>query len=618
MKFGKTIRLEQNLSWNAKWIDLFLEYKELKQLLNAHIDSFGRFKMVNDFMEEFKPRWKREVLKIDGHLKRQVQQIRTKIKADAARLQEAGLEPDHELQLKWVLTLKRLARYNEINHEGQNKLLKKVLKHLEDDSPPEIIAFLEKLSERVVQSRIKHGETLDALHKEIDDLMGSNEKIQYDESEAVERLNELEVDEPVPLLSELALESLPPGQITRLKLALVPNELGDYITIHVTVAKGRFAGPVLGITSALHGNELNGIPLIFRLFREIDVDTMKGTVVSIPVLNPPGYQRRQRGFHDGQDLNRLFPGKAEGNCGQTYVHHVLEKIIKKFDYHIDMHTASFGRKNSLYVRADMRHPVSHEMALLQHPQIIVHNTAPDGSLRSAAMALGIPSITVEIGDPLVFHNTFVSSALYGVENVMRWLDIQSFGDEEDESPAGDDEEEEMVLDEKYLGEELTLDASSPPPPLAPLGTRSGESDFELKKRSSVDSFMELAKGSSPPPLSPLTKPPSPHKRRSMVRRGSVNPLHTKTTICARSKWIYSPAGGVLRVRPEVNSWVTQGEIVAIVQNLFGDVVYTLKAPADAIVVGKSTNPICAAGDRIIHLGYVEDELPKGKVDDGHT
>ncbi|GBG33768.1 Ectoine utilization protein EutE [Hondaea fermentalgiana] len=605
MKFGKTIRLEQNLSWNSKWIDLFLEYKELKQLLNAHIDSFGRFKNVHAFMEEFKPRWKREVLKIDGHLKRQMQTIRTKVKQDAEKAQAGGNGPDHELQLKWVLSLKRLARYNEINHEGQNKFIKKVLKHLEDDTPSDVVASIEKLSERVVQSSAKHAQELDSLREEIDQLMGPDEKIEYDETEAGERLNELEVDEPVPLLSELALESLPPGQITRLKLALVPNEVGDYITIHVTVAKGRFAGPVLGITSALHGNELNGIPLIFRLFREIDVDSMKGTLVAIPVLNPPGYQRRQRGFHDGQDLNRLFPGNPDGNCGQTYVHHVLEKIIKKFDYHIDMHTASFGRKNSLYVRADMRHPVSHEMALLQHPQIIVHNTAPDGSLRSAAMALGIPSITVEIGDPLVFHNKFVSSALYGVENVLRWLDVQSFGDEEDDED-GDANTESGKNDDSTPKEAESSDAAAEEP-----------SKTDMRRLDSVDSFVALSAGASmASPLSPLTKPPSPHRRTS--RRGSVNPLHTKTTICARSKWIYSPAGGVLRVRPEVNTWVTQGEILAIVQNLFGDVVFTLKAPADAIVVGKSTNPICASGDRIIHLGYVEDELPKGKVDDGHT
>lgn len=51
-------------------------------------------------------------------------------------------------------------------------------------------------------------------------------------------------------------------------------------------------------------------------------------------------------------------------------------------------------------------------------QIIVHNTGPDGSLRSAAADKGIPAITVEVGDPQRFHRRFINFALLGVENIM--------------------------------------------------------------------------------------------------------------------------------------------------------------------------------------------------------
>ena len=101
---------------------------------------------------------------------------------------------------------------------------------------------------------------------------------------------------------------------------------------------------------------------------------MYGTLVAVPVLNPPGYRRRQRGFSDGADLNRLFPGKPDGNCGQVFVHNVMHKLIRHFEDHIDLHTASFGRINLLYVRANMLNALTHTMAMLQHPQIIVHTT----------------------------------------------------------------------------------------------------------------------------------------------------------------------------------------------------------------------------------------------------
>jgi len=72
------------------------------------------------------------------------------------------------------------------------------------------------------------------------------------------------------------------------------------------------------------------------------------------------------------------------------------------------------------------------MAMLQNPQvypsishsllqIIVHNTSPGGSLRGAAMEMGIPAITVEIGNPGVFQKRFVKNALIGVTNIISSL-----------------------------------------------------------------------------------------------------------------------------------------------------------------------------------------------------
>lgn len=47
-------------------------------------------------------------------------------------------------------------------------------------------------------------------------------------------------------------------------IQLGSNSLGAPRNIPVIVARGRHAGPVLGITACIHGNELNGIPLIHR------------------------------------------------------------------------------------------------------------------------------------------------------------------------------------------------------------------------------------------------------------------------------------------------------------------------------------------------------------------
>jgi len=124
----------------------------------------------------------------------------------------------------------------------------------------------------------------------------------------------------------------------------------------------------------------------------------------------------------------VFPGRKDGTAAQQFAHHFCRRILGARreggpipEYLLDLHTASFGRVNSLYVRADMRDPVARRMALLQNPQIIVHSKGGDGTLRGAAAGLGIASVTVEIGNPQRFHSSFVKLARQGVVNLLSHL-----------------------------------------------------------------------------------------------------------------------------------------------------------------------------------------------------
>jgi predicted deacylase len=216
----------------------------------------------------------------------------------------------------------------------------------------------------------------------------------------------------------LDVEACPPGQITRFQIALVADGLGDDIHVPIMVARGRKPGPVFGLTAAVHGNELNGIRVIHDLFEHMEVSALKGTVVAVIAVNVPGLHWHQRQFIDGTDLNHIFPGRPGGNVAQVYAHRVVERIVKRFDYLVDLHTASFGRINSLYVRADMTQETSARMAYLLRPQIIVHNPAADSTLRGTAMDMGIPAITVEIGDPQRFQPNYIRSCRVGLRSIL--------------------------------------------------------------------------------------------------------------------------------------------------------------------------------------------------------
>ncbi|KAF9101428.1 hypothetical protein BGX29_005643 [Mortierella sp. GBA35] len=329
-----------------------------------------------------------------------------------------------------------------------------------------------------------------------------------------------------PVWDDLDLNILPSGRISRLWIVLAEDAMSTPIRVPVIVAKGVRPGPVVGLTAALHGNELNGIPLTHRLvLQEIQCQALHGIVVAVPVANVPGYLAQQRGFTDGTDLNRLMPGKKNGTTSQVYSYNLMTRLVRHFTHLIDLHTASKGRVNSLYVRANMQNPTTRHMARLQNPQIIVHNTSPDGSLRGAAMQqYNIPAITVEIGDPSRFQKRFVKSAILGVTNILSHL--------------------KMVEDEHEV------------------------QDYE-------------------------------------------------PVVCAKSYWIFTKGGGILNVLPDVNTWVRKGELIATLHNIFGHEEHRYFAPEDGIVVGKSVDPVCQSGCRILHLGVVSDRFPEGKMDDGH-
>ncbi|MBD63679.1 MAG: hypothetical protein CME62_00600 [Halobacteriovoraceae bacterium] len=225
----------------------------------------------------------------------------------------------------------------------------------------------------------------------------------------------------IKVKEDLKISALKKGEVNRISVHLSDNALGVPWRLPVIVVRGNHRGPTLGITAAVHGDELNGISTIFKLLETIDPSHLKGNLVLVPISNVPGYLKNQRYFSDNVDLNRIMPGKPVGTTSQIYAHHFTQKIIKKFDYLLDLHTASHGRVNSLYLRADLDNEQTRTLAYLQSPQIIVKKYDEQGTLRSWANENGIPAITVEIGNPNAFQHNLIDETLDGVLNTMRHL-----------------------------------------------------------------------------------------------------------------------------------------------------------------------------------------------------
>lgn len=193
------------------------------------------------------------------------------------------------------------------------------------------------------------------------------------------------------------------------------------INVPVHVFHGVKPGPTLFITASLHGDELNGIEIIRRIHDYIRIDKLRGTIITVPVVNIHGVMIQSRYFSDRRDLNRCFPGAKKGTLAARLAHGLLTKIVSRCDYGIDLHTGGLGRINMPQLRVDFTVPGTEKFAKYFNAPIILDSKQRDGSLRQAAGELGIPVLVYEGGEALRYNELCIRGGERGVRSVLHHL-----------------------------------------------------------------------------------------------------------------------------------------------------------------------------------------------------
>lgn len=231
------------------------------------------------------------------------------------------------------------------------------------------------------------------------------------------------------------ITNIQPGERVNFWKPIYQDAVSQSVSIPIIKIRGKLEGPVLGVTAAIHGDELNGMRIIHHLLSDLDVERLKGTLVCIPIVNVPAYNANQRRFTDGLDLNHVFPGKKDGRSAEQYAKAFESTLLPVIDYLVDIHTASEGRVNTMYVRADLENETARQMSLDFSPQIILHAKGGDGTLRGAARKRGIPAITVEAGNPAIIQGKMVFEGEAGLRSVMAGLGLLAESQELSREPV---------------------------------------------------------------------------------------------------------------------------------------------------------------------------------------
>jgi predicted deacylase len=123
------------------------------------------------------------------------------------------------------------------------------------------------------------------------------------------------------------------------------------------VIRGKEDGPILFVSAAIHGDEINGVEIIKRLLARRRIGAkMKGTLIAVPIVNVFGFNRNSRYLPDRRDLNRCFPGSEKGSLGGQIVHIFMREIVQKSTHGIDLHTGAIHRTNMPQIRACLACP----------------------------------------------------------------------------------------------------------------------------------------------------------------------------------------------------------------------------------------------------------------------
>ncbi len=198
---------------------------------------------------------------------------------------------------------------------------------------------------------------------------------------------------------------------------------GTELSMPVKVIVGSKSGPVMFVSAAIHGDELNGVEITRRLLKRKTLSALRGTLIVVPVVNVHGFLNRSRYLPDRRDLNRCFPGSRKGSIAARLANTFLTEVVRKSDFGIDLHTGALNRSNLPQIRANLDHEKTLQLARAFAAPVIISSNLREGSLRQCAASLNKPILVYEAGEALRFDEISIRGGVRGIINIMRSVDM---------------------------------------------------------------------------------------------------------------------------------------------------------------------------------------------------
>ncbi len=190
-------------------------------------------------------------------------------------------------------------------------------------------------------------------------------------------------------------------------------------------------GPMkrISIVTGIHGDELEGQFVCYELQRRINSQKGKltGIVDIYPAMNPLGIDSITRGLPAFDlDMNRLFPGNADGNMTEYLAAKIVEDVSGS-DCVLDVHASNIYLTEIPQIRINQLHeeqlvPLAKEANV---DFIWVHgaSTVLESTFAYSLNSTGTPVLVVEMGVGMRITQDLGNQLVDGIFNLMGKLGI---------------------------------------------------------------------------------------------------------------------------------------------------------------------------------------------------
>lgn len=153
------------------------------------------------------------------------------------------------------------------------------------------------------------------------------------------------------------------------------------------------------LTAGMHGGETTSIIILRDLIsylKNIDEDSIKGTITAVPVCNPEAFRyKRRTNPADSKDLNRVFPGDEEGQPTERLASYIWG-MAKDKDYVLDLHSCGKDMRVHPYLLTLFNEGPALKLIKNIPYETVVGSRGTRGQLFVEALKNGIPAAIWEV------------------------------------------------------------------------------------------------------------------------------------------------------------------------------------------------------------------------------